>query len=652
MKLRVKIIGVVVITLAICIGGTSIFMARLAERRMLTANSANVTSLAGVAQRELEAIMTEGHSYVVQRLLENMIQTPHLESIKILTIDGVVVRSGTPGEAGHKVAGFVFPEEGSNTRQENNTLVHLRVIKNRSECFTCHGNTASHIGVMELTYDISSGIHEVNSTRNFLILAGILTVLIVSGTLITIITRSISYPIELLKESINSVKEGDLSARVNLEGKDEIAMIGISFNSMMVDLKESHERTLQKERDISRVKAELDHKVMLEELNTQLQHKVREVESANKAVLSLSKELKHKNVELEKMVDRLKRINEVGSILASIIDLEELLKIIVKTTTETLHVQKGTIHISKSNSVPITLTYKPSTGFTETDIEEIKLNQHFQAMLLEGKQVFLSSGSQDADGTYIGLPLKMKGQIIGGILLEGETDGVKITHDDLEVLETMANHAVVALENAWLYDTVKANYFGTIQSLVNALEASDRYTKGHSERVRTLGTNLAKFMGLDHRELEVFEHAAILHDIGKIGIDSTVLNKEGELTNTEFSLIRAHPIIGDEILGPIGTLEGVRTTILQHHERYDGKGYPYGIAGEEITVKARILAVIDTFDAMLTDRPYRRALSVEKALDEIRKGSGTQFDPEAVNAFLQMLRENEELMTETGYASR
>ncbi len=654
MNVRTKIISATVLILAICLGGTSLFMARLAEQRMVTANSSHLSSLGGVAQREFESLMKGGHAYRVQDLLENMLKTPVITSVRILSTEGIIMKSGTPGEAGQKAPLFEMPGEGPKTIRHESTLSHLIPIKNRSECFACHGEMAKHLGVLELGYNMSPGIEEVVSTNRFLLMAGLLTLVIVAGTLIVTITRVVSYPVALFSDCMKSVREGSLNTNISLRGGDEIARLGQSFNTMMDEVKALYDRTLKKERDISRVKAELDHKVMLEELNTQLQHKVKEVESANKAVLSLSKELKHKNVELERMVDRLKRINEVGSVLTSIINHEELLKIIIKTALETLRVLKGTIHVQKGNSKPITIAYKANTGFVDTGSGKVELDPHFQEMLLEGRQVFQSEGAASgstAKKTVLGVPLRMKGQIIGGILLEESADGSHITHDDLEVLETMSNQAVVALENAWLYETVKSNYFGTIQSLVNALEASDRYTKGHSDRVRFLGMELARYLGLDYRELEVLEHAAILHDIGKIGIDSTILNKEDELTNTEFSLIRAHPIIGDEILGPIGTLEGVRTTILQHHERYDGKGYPYGISGEEITTKARILAVIDTFDAMLTDRPYRKALSMEKALDEVKKGSGTQFDPAVVSAFFQMIKENESLMETTGYTT-
>jgi len=161
---------------------------------------------------------------------------------------------------------------------------------------------------------------------------------------------------------------------------------------------------------------------------------------------------------------------------------------------------------------------------------------------------------------------------------------------------------------------------------------------------------LGKFIGLDYRELEILEHAAILHDIGKIGIDSNILNKEGKLTVSEFSLVKAHPLIGEEILGPVDTLEGVKTTVIQHHERYDGRGYPYGLTGEEISLKARILSVVDTFDAMVTDRPYRRALSYSKALDELKKGAGKQFDPFVVESFIEMLNhKGQGFLIDVGY---
>jgi HD-GYP domain-containing protein (c-di-GMP phosphodiesterase class II) len=652
MSVRFKIISAAVLTLTICITAVSIFSVRLLEQRTISTESLQATALGGFALREIEAATAEGHSFPVQEVLENVQSAPEVLSARILSRSGKVLSSSDPEDVGLDTPGFTPPGDDPQNIRSSNRIVYRIPVKNRGECFSCHTEAHHHIGIVEVVYDITMGRSYVLATKRFLMLAGLLTLMFVGGSLAVAVTRAVISPLTVLRNSIQSVKEGDMNARVRLSGRDEISSLSASYNMMLDEVQDLYERALKKERDVSRVKAELDHKVLLEELNAQLQHKVKEVESANKAVLSLSKELKHKNVELEKMVERLKRINEVGSVLSSIIDHEELLKLIIKTSTETLHVSKGMIHVIKSKKNPITVRFQSQTGFHEETPEIVELDPRFQDMLLEGKQVLVSNGEsvRDKEEPALGVPLRMKGQIIGGILLEGRSEDDVFTHDELELLETMSNQAVVALENAWLYETVKANYFGTIQSLVNALEASDRYTKGHSERVRFLGLELAKHMGFDYRELEVLEHAAILHDIGKIGIDTSVLNKQEELTNTEFSLIRAHPIIGDEILGPIGTLEGVRTTILQHHERFDGKGYPYGISGEEITLKARILAVIDTFDAMLTDRPYRKALSMDQALEEVRKGSGTQFDPSVVKAFFDMVKEKDELLDSAGYS--
>jgi HD-GYP domain-containing protein (c-di-GMP phosphodiesterase class II) len=157
-------------------------------------------------------------------------------------------------------------------------------------------------------------------------------------------------------------------------------------------------------------------------------------------------------------------------------------------------------------------------------------------------------------------------------------------------------------------------------------------------------------MRLDFKELELLEQASILHDIGKIGIDNFILQKQGRLTAKEYSLVKTHPLIGDEILGPIETLEEVRKTIIQHHERHDGKGYPYGLRGDEISLKSKILSVVDTFDAMMTDRPYRKAITIDRVKAELRAHSGTQFDPHVVDAFVALLtaRENE-LLSAAGY---
>lgn len=173
-----------------------------------------------------------------------------------------------------------------------------------------------------------------------------------------------------------------------------------------------------------------------------------------------------------------------------------------------------------------------------------------------------------------------------------------------------------------------------LHTLVTVINARDRYTYGHSERVMRYATAIGRTLGLDSEDLRLLRYAAFLHDIGKIEIGRDILNKREALTEEERSVIRQHTLYGVQIIEPIQSLERILGVVLHHHERYDGQGYPGGLSGEEIPLLARVLAVADAFDAMLSHRPYRDALSVEDALQEIRRGRGTQFDPRVADALL------------------
>lgn len=184
------------------------------------------------------------------------------------------------------------------------------------------------------------------------------------------------------------------------------------------------------------------------------------------------------------------------------------------------------------------------------------------------------------------------------------------------------------------YMNIRAAHLETIQALAEALDAKDPYTRGHSDRVAKYAVELGRELKLSEHDVEMLHYAGILHDIGKIGISDTVLNKVGKLTDEEFKLIQSHTVIGDRMVRPVTFLRGVAQVIRHHHERYDGRGYPDGIKGEEIPIGARIMAVADAFDAMTYDRVYRAGMSTEKAVDELIKGKGTQFDPKIVDLFV------------------
>lgn len=175
----------------------------------------------------------------------------------------------------------------------------------------------------------------------------------------------------------------------------------------------------------------------------------------------------------------------------------------------------------------------------------------------------------------------------------------------------------------------------TVEALLVALESKDRYLNGHSARVRDMAVKLGEIAGLDRGQVRSLSHAALLHDIGKIGVHEDVLNKNGPLTDEEYDLIKKHPGISADIIAPIPFLQASLAGVLHHHEKWDGSGYPDGLSGEQIPLLARIIAVVDAFDAMTSDRSYRGAMTVDEAVERIRGGSGSHFDPRIANLFDQ-----------------
>lgn len=226
------------------------------------------------------------------------------------------------------------------------------------------------------------------------------------------------------------------------------------------------------------------------------------------------------------------------------------------------------------------------------------------------------------------LPLLCMGKVAGVLLAGGKAgEDAVVSSYDTQLIEAAGSFTNAFADNVALYEEQRELFIGTVRSLTAAIDAKDRYTFGHSERVSFLATDLARLLGLSEAEVETTRIAGLIHDVGKIGVPEAVLTKPGRLTEDEFALIRLHPETGHRILRDIPQLAGVLPGVLHHHEHFNGKGYPHGLAGEEIPLLARIIAVADTFDAMSSNRSYRAALARERVLDEIERCGGTQFDP-------------------------
>jgi len=230
--------------------------------------------------------------------------------------------------------------------------------------------------------------------------------------------------------------------------------------------------------------------------------------------------------------------------------------------------------------------------------------------------------------------------MVKGALLLGDRQPGGFAREETFVIEKIASQISVALENAQLYEDMKSLFINTVSSLANAIDAKSPWTKGHSERVMNIAAKIAQEMGLSELYVEQIKIAGLLHDIGKIGILEALLEKPDKISDEEFPPMLQHPEKGVAILSPIEQLQEILPAILHHHERYDGSGYPDGLKGEEIPLQARIVAVADVFDAMVSDRPYRKGFSVNKALKFLEKEAGKQFDPVVVECFLNKVAGN------------
>ena len=231
-------------------------------------------------------------------------------------------------------------------------------------------------------------------------------------------------------------------------------------------------------------------------------------------------------------------------------------------------------------------------------------------------------------------PLSVHRKILGVIEVLNKRDGSFFNEEDMESVISVANTAAMAIENTHLHDTVLDAYKNTVTALSAAIDAKDSHMRGHSQRVMEYSLKAGAALYFSPDEMETLEYGSLLHDIGKIAIDSSILNKPGPLTAGEWEIMHAHPVIGAEVLKEIPFLEKASELVMYHHERYDGTGYPDGLKGEEIPMGARIIAVADAFDTMTIDSSYRGALSIEKTIKELNDCAGTHFCPRAVKALI------------------
>ncbi len=242
--------------------------------------------------------------------------------------------------------------------------------------------------------------------------------------------------------------------------------------------------------------------------------------------------------------------------------------------------------------------------------------------------------------SYLSCPLLIRGRVIGVLNLQRVGLHHEFTTGELQSLKVIASKAAYAISNSKLYDDLEKAYLSTMMALANAVEARDRYTSGHTVRVTYLAEMMARQFGWDEERMFILSMGCSLHDIGKIGVPDSILNKPGFLNPNEMAIMRKHTELGARIIEGIDFLRPCTPYITAHHEWWDGSGYPDHLKGEGIPIEGRILAVADSFDAIVTDRPYRNSRTVEQAVRELIDFSGRQFDPAIVEIFLEALRKH------------
>ncbi len=350
--------------------------------------------------------------------------------------------------------------------------------------------------------------------------------------------------------------------------------------------------------------------------------------------------------ELSRIVRDLYMLQQIGQEISSILDLETLLSCIVKHLKESLNYERAAVALIDFNRNELTVRAAelPYPKHLQPKLR-VKIGQGITGYVAKTGEPYIANDVSKNHHYYVfdkktksevAVPLKVGNKVIGVINIESYQKN-QFSERDIELLTLVANQASIAIQNSQLYDSLKQSYLDSIKTLVSALEAKDPYTSGHSERVRHLALRIAKKLKLSEEEIEELNYAGYLHDIGKIGISDALLTKSSPLTKEEYEAIKEHPRIGHNILKHAHHLAGACEIIHYEHERYDGSGYPKGLKKNKIPIGARIIAVADAYDAMITDRPYRKALSKKEAAARLLESCGTQFDPKIVRIFLKIL---------------
>ncbi|HEY4717206.1 MAG TPA: HD domain-containing phosphohydrolase [bacterium] len=380
-------------------------------------------------------------------------------------------------------------------------------------------------------------------------------------------------------------------------------------------------------------------------------------------LLSIEKGLEKKRLEIENIqLKEMLTIYNISESMSNTLDINRILELIVSTIQNELNSDITILLIFGDSGEPEIEKSINRTNLTMDNIIKSlnlgliknKLEKDIPIILssLRVSQVFKSRGGNTTCHSILAVGIKSQNALKGCIFTFSFTKGKEFTEGQRKFVSIIADRAAMSIENSLLYAELQQSFNETIQALVQALEAKDFYTRGHSEKVTDYAKILTEDLALSNSEAERIYRAALLHDIGKIGMQLEALNKAGKLTEKENEKFRMHPLMGKKIIESVTFLKDIVADVYFHHEKWNGTGYPEGRKGEDIPIGARIISIVDSFTAMTEKRSYRDALKVEQAAEELINGKETQFDPHLVDIFIKGLKKRKILKTNSTSESK
>jgi len=357
------------------------------------------------------------------------------------------------------------------------------------------------------------------------------------------------------------------------------------------------------------------------------------------------------NRTLSQRLGEMEVIHEISQMIATVFDHTELLSLATQLIRDKVGIDGVAVLMLDGAGTEFTARGVRGRSGGYSDADTIPRDEGLAGYVLLNRAPLLvaDAGSDPrvsaaeletfGSGSILATPITGKERVLGVLMASRDSTRETLSDSERNLLGLIAIDLAVALDNVRLFEENEQTYIEILAALVESMEARDPFLRKHSERVKAKARGLAEALNLPPFELDILETGARLHDVGKVGIPDAILNKPGPLTDKEMEKMRSHPVIGDQIVKPLGRLGLVKPIIRNHHEHWDGGGYPDGLAGEAIPLHAQIVTIVDAFDAITSERPYRSAMPRETALEIIERDAGTHFSPLCAEIFIEMERE-------------